>query len=386
MRSARARSWSGGHTGNARAHRGCDTLRDVADPLASVASACRRLTETRKPRATVQKKWSTDDEPVRWGASARTSRAALMAGLSVNAVSGALARGSLLGGDRYGGTPMTGGQGAMGSAGRYGGSLLAGREGTRAAASAPADPPPSRAPATTTAPTATFAPCARQRHRPTPAALRADALIVPPYPRVWEAGATRIRVRPPRPRERRTRWDARAPREDFTSRRRRHAAQGTAPRTTWSRAGRSHRANTARAAHHERRRVFESSAPIARISREPPTAQLAAARPTRAGAPIRRRGQVHRVGLRARSITPWGDKGKTLGGGPSPVRGLNMFGNEPGASGDGFGSNDADGSPNEAWVTTWRDVPGSLAAVLEAFQRDGDVVTHDSFASSPGRE
>ena len=82
--------------------------------------------------------------------------------------------------------------------------------------------------------------------------------------------------------------------------------------------------------------------------------------------------------------TPWGDKGKTLGGGPSPVRGLNMFGNEPGASGDGFGMNDADGSPNEAWVTVFGFPPGSLAAVLEAFQRDGDVVTHDSFASSPG--
>ena len=44
--------------------------------------------------------------------------------------------------------------------------------------------------------------------------------------------------------------------------------------------------------------------------------------------------------------------------------------------------NDADGSPNEAWVTVFGFPPGSLAAVLEAFQRDGDVVTHDSFASS----
>ena len=43
--------------------------------------------------------------------------------------------------------------------------------------------------------------------------------------------------------------------------------------------------------------------------------------------------------------------------------------------------NDADGSPNEAWVTVFGFPPGSLAAVLEAFQRDGDVVTHDSFAS-----
>ena len=77
--------------------------------------------------------------------------------------------------------------------------------------------------------------------------------------------------------------------------------------------------------------------------------------------------------------TPWGDKGK-----PSPVRGLNggLFGNDPGASGDGSGMNDADGSPNEAWVTVFGFPPGSLAAVLEAFQRDGDVVTHDSFASS----
>ena len=79
--------------------------------------------------------------------------------------------------------------------------------------------------------------------------------------------------------------------------------------------------------------------------------------------------------------TPWGDKGK-----PSPVRGLNggLFGNDPGASGDVSGMNDADGSPNEAWVTVFGFPPGSLAAVLEAFQRDGDVVTHDSFASSPG--
>ena len=71
--------------------------------------------------------------------------------------------------------------------------------------------------------------------------------------------------------------------------------------------------------------------------------------------------------------TPWGDKGG-LAKGVSPVRGLNAFADAAVVDDDDDGS-----TTNEAWVTVFGFPPGSLASVLEAFQRDGDVVTHDSF-------
>lgn len=70
--------------------------------------------------------------------------------------------------------------------------------------------------------------------------------------------------------------------------------------------------------------------------------------------------------------TPWGDKGVAKG--VSPVRGLNAFADAAVVDDDDDGS-----TTNEAWVTVFGFPPGSLASVLEAFQRDGDVVTHDSF-------
>jgi hypothetical protein len=77
--------------------------------------------------------------------------------------------------------------------------------------------------------------------------------------------------------------------------------------------------------------------------------------------------------------TPWGDKGGVAKG-VSPVRGLNAFNDATVNDND----NDDGSTKHEAWVTVFGFPPGSLASVLEAFQRDGDVVTHDSFVRGKG--
>ena len=185
--------------GNARAHRGCDTLRDVADPLASVASACRRLTETRKPRATVQKKYfQKDDEPVRWGLRRVPAGRRPRRGHPARRRRRARISPRWRSIRRHADDRRSGRDGQRRPIRR----LPARRRGRvpRAAASAPADPPPSRAPATTTAPTATFAPHPAAASADTSSPSRRCSFPPPAHPRVGEAGATAgIRVVPSAP-------------------------------------------------------------------------------------------------------------------------------------------------------------------------------------------
>jgi hypothetical protein len=83
--------------------------------------------------------------------------------------------------------------------------------------------------------------------------------------------------------------------------------------------------------------------------------------------------------------TPWGDKSGTGGGGGA---GANRSPRSPGRGGaapinsslDPEDDDENGGAMQDAWVTVFGFPPGELTAVLSAFQRDGDVMTHDSFS------
>lgn len=90
--------------------------------------------------------------------------------------------------------------------------------------------------------------------------------------------------------------------------------------------------------------------------------------------------------------TPWGDKNAGGGGGGA---GANRSPRSPGRGGaapinpslDPEDDDENGGAMQDAWVTVFGFPPGELTAVLSAFQRDGDVMTHDSFSEgSEGSE